>query len=159
MGNWYQVTGQVFCGGTIIDAYTIVSAASCVKQQSSLTYSGYPLQYVSLFYPTLESMFNIYAGVSSVTNSPNAVKLAVKKVVVVSKIHIILLIKKIKTIILKHAQYSSTTYLNDIALFLLSSPIQFNQYIQPACLPNPSYGSVYPTTVQTAYLQGWVRIQ
>ena len=89
LGNWYQVTGQVFCGGTIIDAYTIVSAASCVKQQSSLTYSGYPLQYVSLFYPTLESMFNIYAGVSSVTNSPNDVKLAVKKVVVVSQVHLI----------------------------------------------------------------------
>jgi hypothetical protein len=34
-------------------------------------------------------MFNIYAGVSSVTNSPNAVKLAVKKVVVVSKVHLI----------------------------------------------------------------------
>ena len=38
-GTWYRVTGQKFCGGTIIDAYTIVSAATCVTQQNSFTYS------------------------------------------------------------------------------------------------------------------------
>ena len=99
MGNWYQVTGQVFCGGTIIDAYTVVSAASCIKQQSSLTYSGYPLQYVSLFYPTLESMFSIYAGVSSLTSSPNAVKLSIKKVIQVNFFSIIELYKILSFII------------------------------------------------------------
>ena len=83
-GTWYRVTGQKFCGGTIIDAYTIVSAATCVTQQNSFTYSGYPVQYVSFFYSTLESMFEVYAGVSSVSNSPNAVRLSVRSIIQVN---------------------------------------------------------------------------
>ena len=83
LGTKYIVTGQVVCGGTIIDAYTIITAASCIY--TSFSYYGYLLQSVSLFYPTLESMFTIYAGVTSLSSSPNAVRLSVKKVLRVNK--------------------------------------------------------------------------
>ena len=64
------------------------------------------------------------------------------------------------TFILKHQQFDSATFSNDIALITLMQPIQFNQYIQPACLPNPSYGLVYPDQYSNvaAYASGWVTI-
>ena len=85
--SWYQVSGQKVCGGTIIDASTIVTAASCIAK--TFTYYGYPVQYVSLFYPTIESMFSVYAGVTNLTYAPNSIKLSINRIIQVS------LIKKI----------------------------------------------------------------
>lgn len=133
------VSASVLCSGTIIDDYTIVSSTSCSKTtfyfSSNVTFSN-----VSLFYPTLESMIDIYAGVDNITmlnsksNSSNVVKLSIAKVI---------------------SHENSSAYENNIAIFILSKPIQFNEYIQPACLPNPSYGTVYPTTTMDAYVAGW----
>ena len=39
-----------------------------------------------------------------------------------------------------------------------SSPVTLNSHIQPACLPDPSYGTSYPSTTNkniTAYAMGW----
>ena len=41
-----------------------------------------------------------------------------------------------------HPQYDDSTVSNDIALIKLSSDIEYNDYVQPACLPvrNSLYG-------------------
>jgi hypothetical protein len=41
-------------------------------------------------------------------------------------------------------------------MIILSKPLEFKVNIQPACLPNPDYGIVYPLANQTAYTSGWV---
>ncbi|KAK3085691.1 hypothetical protein FSP39_007284 [Pinctada imbricata] len=51
-----------------------------------------------------------------------------------------------------HPDYSSMTVENDIALIETSSPIQFNDYVRPVCLP----GSDDETPVGTrCYVAGW----
>jgi hypothetical protein len=61
--------------------------------------------------------------------------------------------------VLKHPSYNSSNYLNDVAILQLTQPVTFNQYVQPACLPNPSYGS-YPssTNITSVYAAGWVKL-
>ncbi len=48
-------------------------------------------------------------------------------------------------------------FLNDIAIFILSEPVEFTDNVQPACLPNPDYGSSFPLANVTAYASGWVK--
>ncbi len=43
---------------------------------------------------------------------------------------------------------------NDIALFILESPIELNDYIKLACLPK--YSKFFPAYNQTSYAVGWV---
>jgi hypothetical protein len=57
----------------------------------------------------------------------------------------------------KHENFNENTLLNDIALILLSKPVQFSQNVQPACLPNPNYGNTYPLANQSAITSGWVK--
>ena len=45
--------------------------------------------------------------------------------------------------------------MNDVALYILANPVSFNQYVQPACLPNPALGS-YPPVNTAVYASGWV---
>ncbi len=81
------VIGTIPCAGTIIDDYTIITRAECI--QTTFTYYDqgkiYNLFGVSTFYPTLESMFDIYAGVNDISTlnrtSANVVKLSVAKAI------------------------------------------------------------------------------
>jgi hypothetical protein len=80
------VSGYRPCTGTIIDDYTIISLASCIQTTFTINDQGtiYTVYGVSSFYPTLESMFDIYAGVndiSTLSTSANVVKLSVAKVI------------------------------------------------------------------------------
>jgi len=45
--------------------------------------------------------------------------------------------------VIKHQSYNPRSMNNDIAMFKLSKPVQFNKYVQPACLPSgpPPVGS------------------
>lgn len=38
--------------------------------------------------------------------------------------------------IIRHNRYNSTTMMNDIAILVLSSPINFNEKVRPVCLPS-----------------------
>ncbi|XP_062977530.1 transmembrane protease serine 9-like [Elgaria multicarinata webbii] len=51
-----------------------------------------------------------------------------------------------------HANYSSETYDNDVALFTLVRSIKYNDYIQPICLPDTNFSveDEYP-----CYITGW----
>uniref|UniRef100_A0A8C8DP14 Peptidase S1 domain-containing protein n=1 Tax=Oryzias sinensis TaxID=183150 RepID=A0A8C8DP14_9TELE len=60
--------------------------------------------------------------------------------------------RKITRLIL-HENYNSNTKDNDIALLQLSSPVTFNNYITPVCLP--STGSTFYSGVNT-WVTGWV---
>jgi secreted trypsin-like serine protease len=39
--------------------------------------------------------------------------------------------------IFKHPSYNTQTAKNDITILRLAQPVQFNKYVQPACLPGP----------------------
>jgi hypothetical protein len=46
--------------------------------------------------------------------------------------------------VIAHSGYNDNSYLNDIALVILEEQVELNEYIQIACLPNPSANN-YPT--------------
>uniref|UniRef100_A0A3B3DNK8 Zgc:100868 n=1 Tax=Oryzias melastigma TaxID=30732 RepID=A0A3B3DNK8_ORYME len=56
------------------------------------------------------------------------------------------------TEIIRHPDYSSTTFQNDIALLMLSSPVSFNNYIAPVCVAAAS-SSFYSGT--NTWVTGW----
>jgi len=56
--------------------------------------------------------------------------------------------------VFRHYGYNPQTFENDVALFKLSRPVQYNRYVQPACLPS---GTI--TVGSTCVLTGWGKIQ
>ncbi|RXN14920.1 serine protease 27-like protein [Labeo rohita] len=57
--------------------------------------------------------------------------------------------------IIAHNAYNPNSYDNDIALLHLSSPVTFNDYIQPVCLAAQS--SNFPSGTK-GWITGWGRI-
>lgn len=51
-----------------------------------------------------------------------------------------------------HYFYHSKSYEDDIAVFQLSKSITFNDYVQPACLPN---GTLDLTSDMECFVSGW----
>jgi len=51
-----------------------------------------------------------------------------------------------------HPSYNSDTSANDIAILKLQKPLQFNRYVQPACLPSNDYA--YPAG-EHVIISGW----
>jgi secreted trypsin-like serine protease len=60
--------------------------------------------------------------------------------------------RQVRTVerIFKHAQYNEQTVENDITILRLSQPVDFNKYVQPACLPGPD-----PQPDTNVVLIGW----
>jgi secreted trypsin-like serine protease len=54
--------------------------------------------------------------------------------------------------IILHPDYDIATGYNNIAIVKLSTPLQFNSNVQPACLPN---GTFNPEGGTTAFVSGW----
>ncbi|CAF3773933.1 unnamed protein product [Rotaria socialis] len=52
--------------------------------------------------------------------------------------------------IFSHPDWNSETLANDLAILRLSTPVKFNQYVQPACLPGPD-----PPSNSDVVLIGW----
>ncbi|XP_063164810.1 uncharacterized protein LOC134501132 [Candoia aspera] len=52
-----------------------------------------------------------------------------------------------------HQDYNPLTEDNDIALIKLDSPVTFNDYVQPACLPRVTMGS--ETSFTSCFVSGW----
>jgi len=56
--------------------------------------------------------------------------------------------------IFMHPEYNHDTMQNDITILRLAEPVQFNTYVQPACLPGPD-----PQPDTDVVLIGWGLIQ
>lgn len=52
-----------------------------------------------------------------------------------------------------HPNYNPRTEANDIALIKLNSPVTFNNYVQPACLPHVIKDS--KTSFSNCFISGW----
>jgi len=64
--------------------------------------------------------------------------------------------RQVRTVerIFKHSEYNDQTTENDITILRLSQPVEFNRYVQPACLPGPD-----PQPDTDVVLIGWGREQ
>ncbi|XP_040197494.1 acrosin-like [Rana temporaria] len=60
-------------------------------------------------------------------------------------------IRYVKSYIL-HKRYNGQFKINDIALIQLSSPVQYTDYVQPACLPSRTMDI---SSMTTCYIIGW----
>lgn len=54
--------------------------------------------------------------------------------------------------IIKHPNFNSSNYKNDIALFKLDTPVKFSFTVRPICLSNDFFADVG----KTAIVIGWV---
>jgi len=57
--------------------------------------------------------------------------------------------------IINHPQYDSVTKDNDIAILKLKTPLDFNDDVKPACLPDPSFS---PENGDLGVVSGWGRV-
>ncbi|XP_069872119.1 serine protease 55 isoform X1 [Dipodomys merriami] len=109
-----QVRNQHLCGGSIISAWWVLTAAHCVNSQDI-----FPVE------------LSIIVGTTNLM-SPS------------------MEVKEIASIIL-HKDFQVDTMDNDIALLLLTSPIQFNEAVVPICLPPQPL----PARWHECWVAGW----
>lgn len=62
LSRTYLITAAFSCGGTIINRYTVLTAAHCLNKIYTTGYTSIPLE-PNEFFPTYESMFDIYVGI------------------------------------------------------------------------------------------------
>lgn len=141
-GSFYQISKTFICGGTLINLDTILTAAHCINDVFSHVIGKYTY-YVDVDDPFDASQYTVYVGAHDLSflssNRPPSyptVKMAVKKVI-------------------RHSNYDKNNFLNDIAIYKLKTPVELNQYVQPACLPNPNSAIVQPTINANVFASGW----
>ena len=123
------------CGGTIIDAKTIVTAAHCIPWQwtqldvaaGSTNYNQFP----QVIFPPHDSI------VSSMKHSFQ--------------------VKQIEAVLFNQEfPYNANRIKYDIALLKLSSPLEFNDDVKPACMPTVEISSIAYSN-DDCYISGWGR--
>merc|ERR1711944_237432 len=102
-------SGSHWCGGTILDAKTILSAAHCFFEKNS------GKEFVNILKPFLK------VGITDKWASNGQVG-EIEEVVWNTE-----------------DEYNDITKKNDIIILKLKSPLSFNSKVQPACLPSTNW--------------------
>ena len=110
--------GGHFCGGTILDSRTILSAAHC--------------------FGSINNRYIMAGAVNRNDNSGQIIKIS----------------QKISNTV---DVYKPSTLNNDYIILKLESDLQFNENVQPACLPEATYEP--GTSGKTCYVSGWGTLQ
>lgn len=143
-GAFENISLSYICGGTIINRYTILGAAHCISESFKMSIDNKPCTPKIPDDAIIE--YSVYVGAYNISfinrnESPKlpTIKMAVRKV-------------------LRHPDYNKTNLLNDIGLYFLKEQIEFNEYIQPACLPN-RITKFYPPINSILFASGWGDLQ
>jgi secreted trypsin-like serine protease len=143
----YNRNNQTFtiafqCGGTLIDRFTVISAAHCIVNEIQLSFFEKMQIVPNEYYPTYESMFTIYAGIYNISFHKKrqpvtypGVKLDLEKII-------------------SHENYDRKLFRNDISIFRLASPVVLNRYVKLACLPSHTSNN-YPPVDSACFASGW----
>jgi hypothetical protein len=86
-GKSISVSVNYQCGGTLINHYTILTAAHCINKEIEYVYNGatviLPVK-PNKYFPTLESTFTVLLGIHDLnTFTPPSVAFTVKSVIMV----------------------------------------------------------------------------
>lgn len=79
------------CGGTLIDRYTVLSAAHCFTLKIEENGITIPVK-VNKYHKTLESVFNLYVGMHDTAPIVDGGKIAGKKLTTYKVINVIILL-------------------------------------------------------------------
>ncbi|CAF0998247.1 unnamed protein product, partial [Brachionus calyciflorus] len=131
------------CGGTLLDQTTVITAAHCIPQE---VYSYQLSQFIKVepnsFHKTVATAYKIYLGAHDLDDVRKKISSKTTVEAEVTSLHV-------------HKGYNESNILNDIAIIKLAKPVQFNKFIQPACLPH-SKVKVFPTKPNLeSYAVGW----
>ncbi len=140
-----RVDKEFICGGFLVDRTTVVTAAHCIQEEISvqLDSTSYTVKVVpNSYFPTMGSMYQIYLGLHDNTAALNGNNPYPGKKVLVKQV-------------IKHPKYDDSNNLNDIAILKLASPVQLDQNVQLACLPNPNVRNYPGSTGIPTYAVGW----
>ena len=113
------------CGGTLVSPTKVITAAHCIL-----------LEYEGQIYSSQASEISVYVGIHNKDAVPPSNSIRVSSVVT-------------------HPQYNGGTFENDIAVVTLAQPIQFNDKIQPACLPDSGFPAYDQLIGKNVVITGW----
>ena len=134
--NGIDTISQHFCGGTILDATTILTAAHCAR-----TWGPMALE---------QNSFTVLAG--SVKGSYPKQHRAVSRTIAHELYDSGVTKGKFNTVWFNEVDADFAQY--DIALMKLKEPLEFNENVYPACLP--SLDTSYPSLDgKIGYASGW----